>query len=171
MIVIGFRKTNIDGPKYINSGAIRTAAMVFPELSRAEKFDRIQKIWEELCLDGIGFANNVFLAERDTADKNFCLAYMMRESKCLPPDFDINDLISMYLSFCSLETSCRGLSVAAATLANGGVNPFTGKRIFAEKTVRNCLSLMASCGMYDGSGAFQLHIGIPAKSGVSGTLF
>jgi glutaminase len=142
--------------------------MVFPNSSQAEKFERVCQIWSELCLETIGFANGVFLGERDTADKNFCLAYMMRESKCLPPDYDIEKLVSLYLSFCSLETNCRALSVAAATLANGGLNPFTGNRIFQEKTVRNCLSLMASCGMYDGSGAFQLRMGIPAKSGVSG---
>jgi len=141
---------------------------VFPDFSQAEKFERVGQIWNDLCLDPIGFANNVFLAERDTADKNYCLAYMMRESRSLPADYDIEKLVSLYLSFCSIETTCQALSVVAATLANGGLNPFTGKRIFSERTVRNCLSLMASCGMYDGSGMFQLHIGIPAKSGVSG---
>jgi glutaminase len=59
-------------------------------------------------------------------------------------------------------------SVIAATLANGGVNPLTGKRIFSSQTVRDCLSLMYSCGMYDYSGQFAFQIGLPAKSGVAG---
>lgn len=60
------------------------------------------------------------------------------------------------------------MSVVAATLANGGVNPMTGKRVFEQHHVRNCLSLMASCGMYDYSGEFAFTMGFPAKSGVGG---
>lgn len=62
------------------------------------------------------------------------------------------------------------MSVVASTLANGGVNPINGKRIFDRKSVTNMLSLMGSCGMYDYSGEFNFKIGIPAKSGVSGII-
>ena len=62
------------------------------------------------------------------------------------------------------------LSLAAATLASGGVCPTTGDRVFSEQTVRNTLSLVASCGMYDASGQFIFDIGFPAKSGVGGGL-
>ena len=56
------------------------------------------------------------------------------------------------------------LSIVASTLANGGVNPFTGKQIFSSDTVKNILSVMLTCGMYDYSGEFAFKIGIPAKS-------
>ena len=62
------------------------------------------------------------------------------------------------------------MSIVAGTLANGGVCPTTGKRIFSASTVKNCLSLMYSCGMYDFSGEFAFSIGLPAKSGVSGAV-
>uniref|UniRef100_F6YEB2 glutaminase n=1 Tax=Monodelphis domestica TaxID=13616 RepID=F6YEB2_MONDO len=55
----------------------------------------------------------------------------------------------------------------AATLANGGFCPITGERILSPEAVRNTLSLMHSCGMYDFSG-FAFHVGLPAKSGVAG---
>ncbi|KAJ3316342.1 hypothetical protein HDU76_001872 [Blyttiomyces sp. JEL0837] len=59
----------------------------------------------------------------------------------------------------------------AATLANGGICPLTGQHVFEPSTVRNCLSLMATCGMYDYSGEWNFRVGIPAKSGVSGAIW
>jgi glutaminase len=62
------------------------------------------------------------------------------------------------------------VATIGATLANGGVCPVTGNRVFAEETVKNCLSMMSSCGMYDYSGEFAFTVGIPAKSSVSGVI-
>ena len=56
----------------------------------------------------------------------------------------------------------------AATLANGGTNPLTGEQIFHNETVKQVLSVMNSCGMYDYSGKFAFSVGLPAKSGVAG---
>lgn len=46
----------------------------------------------------------------------------------------------------------------AATLANGGFCPITGERVLSPEAVRNTLSLMHSCGMYDFSGQFAFHV-------------
>lgn len=46
----------------------------------------------------------------------------------------------------------------AATLANGGICPITGDRVLSDEAVRNTLSLMHSCGMYDFSGQFAFHV-------------
>ena len=56
----------------------------------------------------------------------------------------------------------------AATLANGGVNPATGERALGARHVRDVLSVMHTCGMYDFAGEWAYRVGIPAKSGVSG---
>ena len=94
----------------------------------------------------------------------------MREKQAFPEEIQILDILDFYFQCCSIEVTTRAMSVIAATLANGGTCPLTGTRVFRPDYVKNCLSLMASCGMYDFSGEFAFHVGIPAKSGVSGAI-
>ena len=49
-------------------------------------------------------------------------------------------------------------SVIAATLANGGVCPITGDRVMKPDSVKNVLSLMLSCGLYNYSGDFAFKV-------------
>ena len=58
-----------------------------------------------------------------------------------------------------------------STLANGGRHPLTGEQAASDATVRDTLSVMATCGMYDGAGEWMYEVGLPAKSGVSGGIF
>ncbi|WP_435841256.1 glutaminase [Streptomyces griseus] len=67
-------------------------------------------------------------------------------------------------------TTARDLAVMAATLANRGVNPLSGEQVVPEGVVRQVLSVMFSCGMYDAAGDWATQVGIPAKSGVAGSL-
>lgn len=59
----------------------------------------------------------------------------------------------------------------ASTLANGGLNPFTGEAVFAPEHVRMLLPLMLSCGMNDSSGKWAYEVGVPGKAGSSGVIF
>ena len=61
---------------------------------------------------------------------------------------------------CSVEATSDSASVIAATLANGGVCPITGEKVLNGEAVRNTLSLMHSCGMYDYSGQFAFNVSI-----------
>mgnify|MGYP000458706242 CR=1 FL=1 len=80
------------------------------------------------------------------------------------------DVLEFYFQCCSIEMNCNSLALVAATLANGGIAPLTGERIFSTRTTRDVLSMMFSCGMYDYSGQFAFTVGLPAKSGVSGAI-
>jgi glutaminase len=155
----------------INSGAIMATSLIKPGHDIADRFGHVADAWRQLAAStAIGFNNSVYLSERKTADRNFALGYMMRERGAFPDGVDLTETLEFYFQCCSIEADAQSVSVAAATLANYGVNPLTGERVFAPATVRKCLSLMSSCGMYDYSGEFAFTIGLPAKSGVSGAL-
>lgn len=155
----------------INAGAIMSCSLIDRENNIADRFDRVSKTWQSLCGNRpVSFNNAVFLSERQTADRNFALAYFMRENNSFPEKTNLIETLEFYFQCCSIESCTKDLSVAAATLANAGTNPLTGNIIFKSSTVQHCLSLMLSCGMYDFSGEFAFRIGLPAKSGVSGIL-
>ena len=165
----------------INSGAIMCASLIDYKNSLANRFDKIIKYWSKLAANSkINFSTSVYLSERASADRNNCLAYMMQESNAFQNGInkekygrewdgsDLNDTLDFYFQCCSIEINCTQASIIAATLANGGICPLTNERIFSNTIVKNALSLMSSCGMYDYSGEWAYTIGIPAKSGVSG---
>ena len=165
----------------INSGAIMCASLIDYKNSLANRFDKIIRYWSKLAANSkINFSTSVYLSERASADRNNCLAYMMQESNAFQnginkekygrewDESDLNNTLDFYFQCCSIEINCTQASIIAATLANGGICPLTNERIFSNTIVKNALSLMSSCGMYDYSGEWAYTIGIPAKSGVSG---
>ena len=155
----------------INAGAIMCSSMIHPSLPLADRFDHVMETWTAL---GGGapprFNNSMYLSEKATADRNFALAYSMREKGVFPEGVDLLETLDFYFQTCSIDVTAQQAAVIAATLANAGVCPLTNKRVFSNDTVKNCLSLMYSCGMYDFSGEFAFTIGLPAKSGVSGAM-
>lgn len=155
----------------INAGAIMCCSLIKEDLDIADRFDAVLDSWAAMAGGNrVGFNNAVYLSERQTADRNFALGYFMREKKAFPKGSSLVDILEFYFQCCSIEATTEILSIVAGTLANGGICPTTGKSVLKPSTVKNCLSLMSSCGMYDFSGEFAFQIGLPAKSGVSGVI-
>ncbi|MEM8883144.1 MAG: glutaminase A [Planctomycetota bacterium] len=155
----------------INAGAIMSCSLIRPGLSSADRFDFVNEMWTRLCGGRKpGFSNPMYLSERRTADRNFALGYFMRENGAFPEGTDLLETLEFYFQCCSLEIDAEAFAMAAGTLANGGICPVTGEQVLQPDTVRKCLSLMESCGMYNYSGQWAFSIGLPAKSGVSGAL-
>ena len=121
----------------------------------------------------LGFDQALCDEEAATADRNVVLAYYMRERGAYegrPTDAQIRAHLDLYFKLCSVTADASAVATIAATLANGGTNPVSGKRVFSEEIVRDCLALMLSCGMYGNSGQWACEIGLPATSAVSGCL-
>lgn len=165
-------ESNLPHNPMINSGAIMSCSLIKPELEMADRFDHVLGFWNKLTgrRNGLGFNNSVYLSEKETADRNFALGYYMKEKGAFPKNTNLLKTLEFYFQCCSIQTDTNNLAVAAATLANSGICPLTAERVIENNTVKNCLSLMGSCGMYDFSGEFAFTIGLPAKSGVAGGL-
>ncbi|XP_053508463.1 glutaminase 2b isoform X1 [Ictalurus furcatus] len=155
----------------VNAGAIVISSLIKPGANKAEKFDYMMDFVKKMAgKEYVGFSNATFQSEKETGDRNFAIGYYLKEKKCFPPGVDMIDALDFYFQLCSIEVTCESGSVVAATLANGGICPITGEQVLSSESVRNTLSLMHSCGMYDYSGHFAFHVGLPAKSGVSGAV-
>lgn len=167
--VLRLNKNNLPHNPFINAGAIMACALIRPDLEPADRFDFVMNTWQELA-GGMkpGFNNAIYLSERNSADRNYAIAHFMQEKKAFPTHVNLTELLEFYFQCCSIEITPLHMSIIAASLANSGICPLTQKQIFHPNTVKNCLSLMYSCGLYDFSGEFAFTVGLPAKSGVSG---
>jgi glutaminase len=150
----------------VNAGALVTADLV----RGANIEEKLERVLATLRVyagnDGLSVDARIFELEMRSADRNRAIAYLMRSQQMLAGD--VEAILGLYLRQCSVMVTCRDLAVMAATLANGGVNPLTGRRALRHSLVRDVLSVMHTCGMYDAAGQWAYDIGVPAKSGVSG---
>jgi glutaminase len=76
--------------------------------------------------------------------------------------------VDLYTRQCSIGVNARDLATMAATLAVGGTNPLSKKPVIDAAKVPGVLAVMATAGLYDDSGKWLYHTGLPAKSGVGG---
>ena len=147
----------------LNGGAIMSCALTLqliqPRTNLAEKYDFLfQSLHRIGGYEFLGFNNSVFLSERETADRNFAMGYFMKENKSFPTNTDLQETLDLYFQSCSLEVNTETLAVMGATLANGGTCPTTGEKVLKSSDVRDVLSLMYSCGMYNYSGEFAFKV-------------
>lgn len=144
----------------VNAGAITTTALIRGD-SQAEKFNRLMDFVRSLAGDEyVGFAEDVYLSEKETGDRNRSIAYFLRDIGALHSG--VEDTLDLYFRQCSIEVDCRTLAKMATALASEGEGliPVEYRRIIR--------TFLFTCGMYDASGEFAVKAGIPAKSGVSG---
>jgi glutaminase len=145
----------------VNAGAILTRSLLGadPDPSPLQGYGAFAG--RELSID-----DRVRQSESHTAYRNRAIGNLLRGAGRF--DGDPDEIVESYIAQCSVLVDCRDLAVIAATLAAGGRNPVTGKRVASPGTVRDVLSVMATAGMYDAAGDWLYDVGLPAKSGVAG---
>jgi glutaminase len=149
----------------INAGAIAAAGLVAGK-SPATRWRRMLEMFSLYTGREVGLDKPVYQSESATGHRNRAIGHMLRNFDILtePPE----PVVDLYFKQCSVSVTCRDLGVMAATLANSGVNPLTGRHAIRGEYVESILSVMGSCGMYDYAGEWLYRVGMPAKSGVAG---
>ena len=150
----------------INAGAIATTALIYGE-SEEDKFNRIIEFMRKATNnENIKINEEVYISEKLTGDRNRALAYFMKSNGML--EGNVEGILDLYFRQCSIEANAVDLAMFGSVLANDGVTPWSNERLMSRETCRIVKTIMVTCGMYDASGEFAVHIGIPAKSGVGG---
>ncbi|MCD9197937.1 glutaminase [Aeromicrobium wangtongii] len=153
----------------INAGAITAHSLAGPQgLDPAGRVERVIDGLSAFAGRRLAIDEAVCASEMGHAHRNLAIAHMLRSYDILTED--PTAVVEGYVRQCSVLVTARDLGVMAATLANGGVNPLSGEQVIPRPVVRQVLSVMATCGMYDAAGDWATHVGIPAKSGVAGGL-
>jgi glutaminase len=149
----------------VNPGAISATSMVTGGSADA--------VWKKI----IGFHNDaagrelrvlqdVYKSEADTNQRNQAIGALMLAYGYIKDNWQ--QAVDLYTRQCSIGVNAQDLATMAATLAFGGINPVTKKRVMDPDKVPGVLAVMATAGLYDDSGKWLYHTGLPAKSGVGG---
>ncbi len=149
----------------INAGAIATTGLVAGKTA-AEQWKRIAEVIATFFGRVTTVDQAVYLSESESGFRNRAIAWMLKNFGII--DGDPMPVLENYFRQCSVRATCRDLAYMAATLANSGVHPVTGKRAVPAEEVQRVLTIMATCGMYDYAGSWLYDVGLPAKSGVGG---
>lgn len=157
------------GPKpgnpLINAGAIALCAQLDGDLEH--RLGWIEGWAERLYGVKPTINQRVWVSERRTGHRNRAIAHVLKGAQLLQGAVD--DTLEAYFALCSVEGTVSEAARLTAILASGGRGP-DGVRLLSAETASIVVSLMATCGMYDESGAHLVATGLPAKSGVSGII-
>ena len=150
----------------VNAGAISACSMIEPKGDSAGKWEQIMENFTKLCGDSPQLLDELYHSESATNFQNRSIAWLLKDYNRIYDDPDM--ILDLYTRQCSLGVTIRQLSVCAATIAAGGVNPVTGERVFPENLSPKITSLIATVGFYQTTGDWMFATGVPAKSGVGG---
>ncbi|MBP6051828.1 MAG: glutaminase A [Pseudomonadales bacterium] len=149
----------------VNPGAITATSMV-SGASREEIWNKILGYYSDFAGRKLAVNREVFESEAATNQRNQAIGRLMYAYGHIKSEPD--RATDIYTEQCSVNVNARDLATMAATLANGGKNPVSGKKVLENKYVPNVLAVMATAGLYDDSGKWLYRTGLPAKSGVGG---
>jgi glutaminase len=158
------RATRLQNPM-VSAGAIATTSLIGGD-SEQERWQRVHSAFSTFAGTPLSVLEDVYESEMAGNQASLSKAHVLAGYDLL--EGDPEEVVRRYLRACSLGVTTVQLAQMAATLANDGKHPTTGKRVLTPRNARGVLSAMTVAGMYDDSGPWLYRIGLPAKSGVAG---
>jgi glutaminase len=153
------------GNPFVNAGAISTTSLIAGSTAD-EKWNKILNFYSKAAGEKLVILEDIYKSEAATNTGNKALSYLLAKYDRIYADpFESVDI---YTKQCSVGVNAVQLARMGATLANNGINPTTGEQVVKSENVPHILSTMMMAGLYDGSGGWAWHVGLPAKSGVGG---
>jgi glutaminase len=149
----------------VNPGAISTTSMVTGASADAV-WNKIIGFHNDAAGRSLSVLQDVYKSESDTNQRNQAIGALMLAYGYIKSNWQ--QAVDLYTRQCSIGVNAKDLATMAATLAFGGKNPVTGKQVMDTSKVPGVLAVMATAGLYDDSGKWLYHTGLPAKSGVGG---
>ncbi len=150
----------------VNAGAISACSMIEPKGDSDAKWKAITDNIAALCGSALELIDELYKSESSTNFNNRAIAWLLKNYGRIYDDVDMS--LDLYTRQCSLGITSDQLAVMAATIANGGLNPLTKKRVFDPEIAPKIITLIATVGFYQNTGDWLYTSGIPAKSGVGG---
>jgi glutaminase len=149
----------------VNPGAISATSMVTGATADAV-WAKIIGIHNDMAGRQLTVLQDVYKSESDTNQRNQAIGALMLAYGYIKSNWQ--QAVDLYTKQCSIGVTAKDLGIMAGTLAFGGKNPVTGKQVMDPSKVPGVLAIMATAGLYDDSGKWLYHTGLPAKSGVGG---
>jgi glutaminase len=153
------------GNPLVNAGAIATTSLISGN-NAEDKWNKILNFYGKAAGEKLLLIDEVYKSEAATNTGNKALSMLLAKyDRIYANPFESVDI---YTKQCSVGVNAVQLARMGATLANNGVNPLTGEQVIKREDIPQILSTMTMAGLYDGSGGWAWHVGLPAKSGVGG---
>lgn len=149
----------------VNAGAIATTSLA-PGDSAEARWEFLRDGLSRFAGRALELDEDVYASAIETNGRNQSIARLLQSYGRLY--CDPAQAVDLYTRQCSLKVSARDLAVMGATLADGGVNPVTGKPVVGPQVGHYTLAVMLTAGMYETSGEWLYDVGLPAKSGIGG---
>jgi glutaminase len=153
------------GNAYVNAGAISTVSLITGKTAD-EKWNKILDFYSRAAGEKLKLIDEVYKSEAATNTGNKALSMLLAKYDRIYAD--PFESVDVYTKQCSVGVNVAQLARMGATLANNGKNPATGEQVIKPENIPHILSTMIMAGLYDGSGGWAWHVGLPAKSGVGG---
>ncbi|RLA69746.1 MAG: glutaminase [Epsilonproteobacteria bacterium] len=150
---------------FVNAGAIQSTSWVEAKDSK-ERWAKIYSNMDDFAGAKLSFNEEVYDSEVNDNKNNQAISKILDARGRMGSD--PLEATTVYTKQCSVNVSAHDLGMMAATFANDGVNPATGKKVMDKKYVPKILAVMATAGLYDNAGDWLYLTGSPAKSGVGG---